>query len=299
MISLPDTVNYHFTPSCNMCCRFCFAGFKDCGRSSLEEQKSIIRAIASEPLPPDSDKPRRLNFVGGEPTVYPYLDDLILEAVRHGLQASVVTNGFNLVAKGLPKAFKHLSLLGVSIDSLDAKTNLRMGRSVSGRTISANQWIELLGEAQEIGLKVKINTVISAFNQHEDMSMFIAEAAPLRWKLFQALPVDGQNTHCIKEWFIDAEAFNGYVKRHRIAGVNPVVENEEMMRGSYAMISPDGRFFDSTLGMHQYSDSILQVGVRKAWGQVSFSNMKFNARTISYGRKRASSNRICTEIDQI
>lgn len=132
---LPETVNYHFTSACNMRCRFCFAGFKDCGFSTLEKHKSVIRAIAAAPS--DTGISRRLNFVGGEPTAYPYLDNLLREAAACGLRTSIVTNGFNLARFGLPKSFQSLELIGVSIDSLDAGTNRRMGRSVRGETLAS------------------------------------------------------------------------------------------------------------------------------------------------------------------
>ena len=78
MDSLPDTVNYHFTSACNMQCCFCFAGFSDCRRSTADEQKAIIRAIAAAPLPSFEQRPRRLNFDGGEPTICLYLEELVI-----------------------------------------------------------------------------------------------------------------------------------------------------------------------------------------------------------------------------
>ena len=114
------------------------------------------------------------------------------------------------------------------------------------------------------------------------MSAFIAEAVPLRWKLFQAMTVEGQNCHSCKDWVIDGETFGRYVQRHLRTGIKPVVESEAVMRGTYAMISPDGRFFDSTSGFHLYSEPILKVGIEKAWSQVSFSQEGFYDRTSSY-----------------
>lgn len=296
MHSLPDTVNYHFTSACNMRCRFCFAGFNDCRRSSLEEQKAIIRAIAATPQPSFEHRSRRLNFVGGEPTICPHLEELILEATRYGLRTSIVSNGFRIVEEGLPPAFRSLKLLGLSIDSLDAETNVRMGRAVRGRTISAAQWMRLFDEAGVMGLPVKINTVVNACNRDENMAPFIAESDPLRWKVFQAMPVEGQNCHSFLEWTVDRVAFDRYVDRHVKAGVQPVVESEEVMRGSYAMISPDGRFYDSTSGTHRYSDPILAVGVERAWGQVIFSHQKFADRTRSYGNESIAESRTLASI---
>ena len=281
---LPETVNYHFTPACNMQCRFCFSGFSECGKGSLKKHKAIIHALAEAPLNEDEGRLRRLNFVGGEPTVIPYLEDLLLEAKACGLRTSMVTNGFNLVASGLPPVFQTLDLLGLSIDSLDHETNLRMGRTVRGQTISASEWMELFEQSGNWCLPVKINTTVTGYNAHEDLSHFIVEAAPHRWKVFHGMLVAGQNDYNHNEWTTDTKTFDLFVRRHEIAGASPVVEQEQLMRGSYAMISPDGRFFDSTGGFHAYSESILDVGIDKAWEQVGFDSELFRERTISYGK---------------
>ena len=38
-------------------------------------------------------------------------------------------------------------------------------------------------------------------------------------------------------------------------------ESNELMRGSYVMVDPAGRFFDNVEGGHTYSRPILEVGV--------------------------------------
>ena len=119
------------------------------------------------------------------------------------------------------------------------------------------------------------------------MASFIAETNPVRWKVFQAIIVEGENSHSSQDWVVSEEVFNRYVERHLKVGVQPIVENENMMRGSYAMISPDGRFYDSTTGTHRYSAPILNVGVESAWSEVAFSSQKYNERTRSYGRESA------------
>lgn len=274
--TLPETVNYHFTSACNMNCRFCFAQFKECKHHSLDKHKAIIQAIAS------AKTTCRINFVGGEPTVYPYIEDLLFEAKRCGLRTSLVSNGFYFVQNGISKAFSTLDLLGISIDSLDFVTNRKIGRVVNKQVISIFQWMKLLDEAKEIGLPVKINTTVTEYNKREDFSDFIRTTAPLRWKVFQAISIAGQNDSTHNEWQVDSETFEHFVLMHQMQGLCPVVENEDTMKGSYAMISPDGRFYDTTEGYNKYSEPILKVGIQKAWSQVSFDPDKFNSRTLSY-----------------
>jgi radical S-adenosyl methionine domain-containing protein 2 len=70
--------------------------------------------------------------------------------------------------------------------------------------------------------------------------------------------------------------------RHISLGVRTVAEPVETIRGSYAMISPDGRFFDSSTGRHQYSRPILQVGLTNAFSEISFDAAKYDGRDGNY-----------------
>jgi len=225
--------------------------------------------------------PRRINFVGGEPTVNPLLGELVAEAIKCGLRASIVTNGYKLVrSTALPDYVRHLDIVGVSIDSLNSETNRSTGRTVNGQTLSAEEWLRLFDKLAALGVKIKINTVVGDFNCRVNLLAFILKVKPnlLRWKVLQAMPVEGQNCDSLDMWNqgVTAERFNEFVKRHRLA--DPVVEGESLMRGSYVMISPDGRFFDSTTGQHCYSSPILTVGLDAALSEISFDEDKFQAR---------------------
>lgn len=281
---LPETVNYHFTSSCNMRCKICFAGFNDCCESSLSRHKAVIRAVSEAHLLPNR-KTRRINFVGGEPTVYPHLGELVAEATACGLRASIVTNGYKLVKSNtLPAYVANLEMVGLSIDSLNCATNFSSGRSVNGKTISSEEWFELFAKLVALDVKIKINTVVSSLNWRENLLPFMQNARSnlIRWKIFQAMPVKGQNCISLDRWShgVTARQFDAFVKRHRIA--NPIVEDDNLMRGSYAMISPDGCFFDSTTGEHRYSEAIGVVGLEEAWRQTVFSKDKYEKRTSTY-----------------
>lgn len=293
--SLPETVNYHYTSACEMACEHCFAVFADCTRSKMDSHKAVIRAISEEPLGPGMYLPRRLNFVGGEPTVHQSFPELLEYALQCGLRTSIVTNGYSLVKHGLPEKFHELDLIGVSIDSLNHDTNIRIGRSVripksiQRETISEQQWNRLFNELQQAGIALKINTTVTRHNADEDLSSFILKSRPERWKIFQAMPVDGQNCGSKHRWLVDRPTYDQFVTRHVHAGAYSEAEPESLMRGSYAMISPDGRFFDSALGSHNYSAPIPEVGVRKAWNQIHFDSQLFGERTKNYSDMTDSS----------
>ena len=82
-ISIP-TVNYHLWKPCNMSCAFCFATFEDLGAHLLpkghlgrEKCLSIVESLAQAGF-------RKINFAGGEPTLCPWLPDLINPCQRSG-----------------------------------------------------------------------------------------------------------------------------------------------------------------------------------------------------------------------
>jgi len=66
------------------------------------------------------------------------------------------------------------------------------------------------------------------------------------------------------------------------SGIIVVAEPVETIRGSYAMISPDGRFFDSSSGRHYYSRRILEVGLASAFSEVVFDDVKYDGRDGNY-----------------
>jgi radical S-adenosyl methionine domain-containing protein 2 len=75
--------------------------------------------------------------------------------------------------------------------------------------------------------------------------------------------------------------FEDFVEQHRRlvpSGIAVVPETVDDMTGSYAMIAPNGCFFDSARGGHRYSKPILEVGIARAFHDVTFDAEKFAKR---------------------
>jgi hypothetical protein len=64
--------------------------------------------------------------------------------------------------------------------------------------------------------------------------------------------------------------------------LDPVVEANDAMRGSYVMVGPLGRFIGNSSGAHVYSRPILEVGVQAALSEVDWSPRKFAERGGTY-----------------
>ncbi len=251
--SIPTAVNLHFTRACNAKCRFCYAHFHD-HRDVLSpaEWAIIIEQLASLGV-------TKVNFVGGEPTLSKDLHVMLSAAKRLGLTTSIVSNGFRL--RPLLEDWGHLlDWVGLSIDAADDDVNERIGR---GRVI--DEALALLALAQARGCRTKINTVVTALNVDESFAPVLKRHRPDRWKVFQVLPIAGENDDAT-DLFIDSAAFAGYLARH--AAWDPIGEDNEDMTGSYLMVNPEGRFFDNVGGAMHASDPILDVGVDAALAQV-------------------------------
>lgn len=286
----PVSVNYHLTAHCNMRCRFCFAVFDEvksevpAGSLPVDQALEVVEALADFGF----DK---ITFAGGEPLIYGPLPRLIKAAKARGMTTCVVTNGWLLNEDWIKAAASALDWITLSIDSGRPETNVFTGRAVSGKALPSARSIELAQCARMAGIRMKVNTVVSAANALEDMSELIAELKPERWKLLKALPIEGQNDGRADDLWIDGATFQAFVDRHRpleARGITLVPEDNTAMTASYAMVDPRGCFFDNASGRLQYSDPILEIGAPDAWQQISFDHQRFIARGGEYDYKRAS-----------
>lgn len=110
------------------------------------------------------------------------------------------------------------------------------------------------------------------------MSAFVRRVQPARWKVFQVLPVGGQNDGLVEPLLITPDQFRAFVERHallRAEGLGPVTEDNDAMTNSYVMVDPLGRFYGNAAGRYVYSDPILSVGVDVALAQVGWEPDRF------------------------
>lgn len=278
-------VNFHFWQPCNMKCRFCFATFEDVRTTTLpkghlpkEQAVAVVKALAKSGF-------EKINFAGGEPTLCPWLPKLVRAAHDSGMVTSMVTNGSRVTRDFLKAIAGALHWAAVSVDSAKDTTNIATGRSLAGRPLGVEHIRHVFGLLRGRGIRLKMNTVVTAANWDEDLAPLVLDLRPERWKVFQALPVAGQNDGSIDDLLVTDEQFNSFVARHQqieSAGIRLVPESNELMTGSYVMVDPAGRFFDDTSGRHTYSRPILEVGVAAALGGVRINADTFERREGRY-----------------
>jgi radical S-adenosyl methionine domain-containing protein 2 len=268
-------VNFHLYKPCNYRCRFCFATFRDIrGQLDLEQSLRLLRLLRDAGC-------EKLNFAGGEPTLHPHIGALLAESRRLGLVTSIISNGARL-SQLLAAHAADLDWVGLSVDSADESVQSALGRGTGGHVARS---LVLADEIRARGLRLKLNSVVTALNWREDMSAFIRRVRPERWKVFQVLPVGGQNDGAVDDLLIDAGQFRAFVDRHAglaAEGLAPIAEDNDAMTASYAMIDPLGRLFDNSAGRHTYSAPITEVGVERALRQIRFSLARLVARGGKY-----------------
>ena len=265
MKHITESVSFHIVKPCNMNCKFCYDTFNDSRNAKqldFEQVQDILWKLKSIGV-------KKVTFAGGEPMIYKYLDVSIAYAKKIDLTTSIISNGSLITEEWLQGMRGHLDWIGVSIDSLSNETNNLTGRNVNNQIVNYRKLIKVINKYD---YKLKINTVVNKYNKDEDLSSFIAWSEPDRWKVFQALPVKGQNDKQFEEVKVSDEEFNQFVKRHQ--HLNPVVENNEAMLNSYLLIDYMGRFFEGGKE-YKYSDSILNNNVEECLNQISHNREMF------------------------
>ncbi len=268
---IPVAVNFHLYKPCNYHCRFCFATYRDIdGHLPLADAMALLRALREAGA-------EKLNFAGGEPTLHPHIGELVGEAKRLGFVTTLITNGARL-DRLLDTHAADIDWIGISVDSADEHTQAALGRGRGGHVERSRIHAARI---HALGIRLKLNTVVTALNWQEDMHAFVRELRPARWKVFQVLAIDGQNDGDVEPLLIDREQFLGFVTRHQdlaAEGLEPVPEDNDAMTDSYAMIDPIGRFYGNHRGRYVYSRPILEVGVEVALASVDFELQRLVAR---------------------
>lgn len=236
---------------------------------------------------------KKINFAGGEPLLYPKrlaelcrfcIEDLELESV------SIISNGTKIKRGWLEEHGKYVDVLGISCDSFDEETHLKIGR---GDGNNVKRMFEIREWCWELGIKFKLNTVMLLWNWEEDMSQVIEKLHPFRCKVFQVLPIEGENDASEQETesdkrkrnanevLISDEQFKAFCERHEHLQCF-VPESNQLMASSYLIVDEFMRFLDKGDGKETASESILEVGVQEAMTQVRWDQQAYQERGAVY-----------------
>lgn len=288
-------VNWHVTEACNYRCRYCYSHWErepnrlDVIRDEVASL-GLIEALWQFFRPDNASNPLRsqlqwsnlrLSLAGGEPMLYA---GQVSRVARHakalGMRVSMITNGSLLprVAGELNELARSLDMLGLSIDAVSDSRNRAIGRADrKGSTLSLQQLVRLVDNLRSAhpGIALKVNTVVNAFNVHDDLRGVIDALRPDRWKLLRVLPVLNDDL------VVSDTDFAAFVARHACLGTRVSVEDNRDMLSSYLMVDPQGRFFQNGNGDscgYFYSRPITPDNIERAFRSVPFDACKFASR---------------------
>lgn len=287
-----QSVNFHISRRCNYQCKFCFHTQKNSHYLPLEKAKYGLRLLHNAGT-------QKINFAGGEPFLHPlHLGDLCQYASQElGMAVSIISNGSLITEEWMKYYGNFVDVLGVSLDSFDEETNNKIGRRASSQRSS-----QQIDQAQRVrewcdhkNIKFKLNTVVCKHNWQEDMVSHLQKLDPFRWKVFQVLILEGENTGSgalreARDLVVTSEQFQAFLHRHEPYVPSLVPEDNSAMQSSYLMLDEEMRFLDCSEGSKVPGKSILEVGVWEAVQQANFDNDMFQKRggVYDWTRKRSA-----------
>ena len=107
---------------------------------------SVVDALASAGF----DK---INFAGGEPTLCPWLPDLIRRAKGLGFTTSMVTNGSRITPEWLDDVDNALDWATLSIDTVDPQKLEELGRTTRTGPLSEDDYLGVIDMLKERGIR--------------------------------------------------------------------------------------------------------------------------------------------------
>ncbi|KAF8591699.1 radical SAM enzyme [Ramaria rubella] len=275
---LPVSVNYFPHRQCNYACEFCFHTTKNLYILPLEDAKRGMRLLADAGM-------KKLNISGGEPFLKPEFIGKIFRFCKEELHlesCSIVNNGSKVTEKWLDTYGQYLDVMAISCDSFDAEVNIKLGRSEKNGTAKhVGRVFQVADWCKQRGIKLKINSVITKLNWEEDMNASIEELDPVRWKVFQVLLLDSENTGTesgslrdARDLVITDEQFQAFLDRHE-GQKSLVPEDNKAMQDSYLLLDEELRFLNCEGGTKRPGRSVLKVGVQEALKDAGFDNIAF------------------------
>ncbi len=252
-------VNLHITEVCNFQCRYCFAHFEKHRTLSVKEWKYIIDNCYS------SGMVEAINFAGGEPLLYPGLIDLVQYVKQKGMRCSCITNASRMDEAWIRNYAGLFDTIGISADSFCEETMRCIGRkNCTGNILTLKLLEDKLRLIKQCypAVRVKLNTVVNAVNQNENMAeILLKHQLPVnRWKLLKMSPFD-DGVHNNADLAISDEAFFRFIQNNlAVYGISIKPQDaalyhtqnkmeivaERELRSGYIMIDAGGYLVDDT-----------------------------------------------------
>lgn len=270
-----NKINFHITDNCNYKCIYCFGKF-NCEDLSLENAKLVIDNC-NDYFISNNLYEKYINFAGGEPLTYKYLDELIDYCSSLGIKVSIITNGTLLTLERINKWKNKVYCIGISIDSFDDNVNIQIGRCRNKKVLSFEKLKTIANHIHKNNIKFKINTVVSKINYDKDFNKYYLELSPDRVKFLEIHIVKNKNENA-KKFSITKNKFSKFCKKHKNASKDIVKEKNGDMENSYIMINPSGCLLINDKGEYKEICDCKKESLKEKINTINIDIKKYNKR---------------------
>ena len=282
-------INLHVTEQCNYNCKYCFS--HNCGSGQLlniDKWKTIVDNCI------DVLSPIGFNIAGGEPLLYKDLSELIKYIKSKGLYCSIITNGSLLTKEWIDENVKYLDCVGISIDSFNKDTLIRLGCDYKGDTLTCYKFKEICDYIKQVNprCKIKVNTVVCSLNKTENLFEVLKNIPyELKWKILNMkLFVDKFFSN--EPLQVDASEYKSFVKNNlnldlvdfeysvKITKENVQTVVEPNMIGGYLIVMPHGYLVDNNKNdvCHSIASCIDKKELKQKTKNLMFNEKLYNSR---------------------
>ncbi len=227
------SANLHIFGKCNYHCEHCFDRCLTPNYMRPKDWKEHLDYLKSIGV-------EKINLAGGEPTLYPFLEEMVDLLNSYGFKVSIVSNGSCIDEDFLIRYQGRISWIGLSIDSPDEDDEILIGRHCKGLKHIENI-ISVSELAHRYGYKVKLNITVVRRSWNKDFRPLLSKIGAERVKVFRALTLKGANDDIPDVWSITDEQFEYFRKAHKDVE-HIVFEDNADMVSSYLMFEPMGRW---------------------------------------------------------
>ena len=257
-------INLHITGHCNMNCRMCFSASLRNGYMMPQEWVPVLELARKCGV-------EKVNFAGGEPTLYPHLKELAELAHHMGFYVSIISNGSMMDERWFQTMKGTIDCIGLSIDSPDENDEILIGRHVRGINHIMNVK-KVLHLARTYGFRTKLNIVVNGHSYQRDFRPLIEETRSDRVKALRVLKLDGANENMPEGMWITDQQFDQFRRDHLGLGIS--FEDNEDMAGTYLMFDPFGNLMDNRNGEFKIVplDEVLKNGIEEYVDPLKFGS---------------------------
>lgn len=158
-------LKWEVTNQCNLNCMYCSNAISN--SHYKEKQHEEIGDKWLEVINYFGDKLECVDFLGGEPLLYRYVEDAIEECARRGIKTTLVTNGQQKNELGCRLLDKGLNDITISFEGLEYTHDLIRGAGTWKKALTFLSGLCKYKEENNYDINIRINYVITRINKDD------------------------------------------------------------------------------------------------------------------------------------